>query len=64
MNVLEEFRKAIHEAMERDSMALAEGGASDYTEYRQRVGMRKGLRRALQIMEDVVEETRKREEKF
>ena len=56
MPILDDFRKAVAESMERDASALAEGGAADYVEYRQRVGVRKGLRRALQIMEDVVEE--------
>lgn len=64
MSLIDEFRKTIADAMERDASALCEGGAADYAEYRHRVGIRKGLKRALQIMEDVIEEAHKRDEKF
>ena len=64
MTIIDEFYKEIDVAMGNDAFNLAEGSASSFDDYRYRVGIRKGLRRALQIMEDVVEEAHKRDEKF
>lgn len=64
MTIRDDFVKAVYEAMDNDAYSLSEGGASSFDDYRHRVGIRKGLKRALQIMEDVVEESRKRDDKF
>jgi hypothetical protein len=64
MSLLDEFSAAIDDAMEKEASSLADGGASDYSEYRFRVGIRRGLRKALQILDDVLEAHKKAEEKF
>lgn len=64
MSLIDEFRKEVYDAINHDAHTIADGGASDYDDYRYRVGIRKGLKRALQIMEDVIEEAHKRDEKF
>jgi hypothetical protein len=62
--LIDEFKKAINDALVHEAYAMAEGGASSYDDYRYRVGVRKGLKRAMQILDDVVEEMMKRDEKF
>ena len=64
MTLIEEFKQAIREAITNEAFALADGAASSYEDYRFRVGVRKGLKKSMQILDDVVEEAMKRDEKF
>lgn len=58
----QKFQEAIDAARKVEAEALAEGGAGSWEEYRYRVGVRKGLLRALRIFEDVLEDVAKSEE--
>lgn len=62
MELTQKFQDAIAQARKIEGDALAEGGAKDWEDYRYRVGVRKGLARALRIYEDVLEDLAKSEE--
>jgi hypothetical protein len=47
------LREALTEELNRDAESVADGGAASWEDYQKRVGMRKGIRRALNVMEDV-----------
>ena len=50
------LRKALTDELEREGQAIADGGAGSWDDYKYRTGVRKGLRRALAVMEDVAKE--------
>jgi hypothetical protein len=62
MEIVRKFQEAIETARKVEADALAEGGAGSWEEYRYRVGVRKGLMKALRIFEDVLEDVAKSEE--
>ena len=62
MEITRKFQEAIESARKVESDALAEGGAGSWEEYRYRVGVRKGLMKALRIFEDVLDDIAKSEE--
>jgi hypothetical protein len=62
MDITRKFQEAIEAARKVEADALAEGGAGSWEEYRYRVGVRKGLMKALRIFEDVLEDVAKSEE--
>lgn len=62
MELTQKFQAAIEQARKVEGEALAEGGAKDWEDYRYRVGVRKGLMRALRIFEDVLDDLAKSEE--
>jgi len=64
MTVIDEFYNGIYDEMEKKALTIVDGGASSFEDYQYRVGFRKGLKQALQIMEDVIENVRKNDEKF
>jgi hypothetical protein len=63
-DLLTEFHQALQDEIAHEAQGMADGGASSFEDYRYRVGMRKGLQRAVRILEDTVEDYRKRDEKF
>jgi hypothetical protein len=62
MEITRKFQEAIEAARKVEADALAEGGAGSWEEYRYRVGVRKGLMKALRIFEDVLDDVAKSEE--
>lgn len=62
MEITRKFSEAIESARKVEAEAIAEGGAGSWEEYRYRVGVRKGLMKALRIFEDVLEDVAKSEE--
>ena len=62
MEITRKFNEAIEAARKVEADALAEGGAGTWEEYRYRVGVRKGLMKALRIFEDVLADLAKSEE--
>ena len=62
MEIVRKFNEAIEAARKVEADALAEGGAGSWEEYRYRVGVRKGLMKALRIFEDVLDDVAKSEE--
>ena len=62
MELTQKFQEAIAQARKIEAEALAEGGAKDWEDYRYRVGVRKGLLKALRIFEDVLDDVAKSEE--
>lgn len=48
------LREALTAELNHDAEAIADGGASSWDDYQKRVGVRKGVKRALAVMEDVV----------
>lgn len=62
MEITRKFNEAIEAARKVEADALAEGGAGSWEEYRYRVGVRKGLMKALRIFEDVLDDVAKSEE--
>jgi hypothetical protein len=62
MDITRKFQEAIEAARKVEADGLAEGGAGSWEEYRYRVGVRKGLMKALRIFEDVLEDVAKSEE--
>lgn len=63
-NFIERYVTELKDAMSREEEALAEGGPQSYEEYRYKVGFRRGLKKALMILEDTVADMRKRGEDF
>jgi hypothetical protein len=63
MEITRKFNEAIEAARKVEADALAEGGAGSWEEYRYRVGVRKGLLRALRIFEDVLADMAASEDK-
>jgi hypothetical protein len=47
------LREALTAELNHDSEAIADGGAASWDDYQKRVGVRKGVKRALAVMEDV-----------
>jgi hypothetical protein len=62
MELTRKFQDAIEAARKVEADALAEGGAGTWEEYRYRVGVRKGLMKALRIFEDVLDDVAKSED--
>lgn len=62
MEITRKFNEAIEAARKVEADALADGGAGSWEEYRYRVGVRKGLMKALRIFEDVLDDVAKSEE--
>ncbi len=62
MEITRKFQEAIDAARKVEADALAEGGAGTWEEYRYRVGVRKGLMKALRIFEDVLDDVAKSED--
>lgn len=58
----QKFQEAIEAARKVEAEALADGGAGSWDEYRYRVGVRRGLMKALRIFEDVLDDVAKSEE--
>ena len=48
-----ELREALTAELNHDAEAIADGGAASWDDYQKRVGVRKGVKRALTVMEDV-----------
>ena len=47
------LREALTEELNRDAESIADGSAASWEDYQKRIGVRKGIRRALNVMEDV-----------
>ena len=62
MEIVRKFNEAIEAARKVEADALADGGAGTWEEYRYRVGVRKGLMKALRIFEDVLDDVAKSED--
>ena len=56
MELIRAYRRAMDEALSNEGYSLVEGGASSYEDYRYRVGIRKGMKKAMQVFEDVVKD--------
>jgi hypothetical protein len=64
MDLIRNFQKAIEEALQMEGNTLADGGAMSFEDYKARVGMRRGLKRALTILDDVMADAKARDEDF
>lgn len=64
MDLIRTFQQAIEEQLHIEANNLADGNATSYDDYRYRCGMRRGLKRALNIFEDVMQEMKVKDEKF
>lgn len=63
MEIVRKFNEAVEAARRIEADSLAEGGAGNIEEYRYRVGVRKGLMKALRIFEDVLADMAASEDK-
>lgn len=54
MELIRAYRQAMDEALSNEAYNIAEGVASSYEDYRYRIGIRKGMKKALQVFDDVV----------
>jgi hypothetical protein len=62
MEIVRKFNEAIEAARKVEVDVLADGGASSWDDYRYRVGVRRGLMKALRIFEDVLDDIAKSED--
>lgn len=56
MELIRAYRRAMEEALANEGYSLVEGGASSFEDYRFRTGIRKGMKKAMQVFEDVVKD--------
>lgn len=47
------LREALAENLDHDAVSIADGGAASWEDYQKRVGFRKGIKRAMSVMEEV-----------
>lgn len=64
MELIRAYRQAMDEALSNEAYNIAEGVASSYEDYRYRIGIRKGMKKALQVFEDVVQRDVEEQEDF
>lgn len=48
-----ELHKALEDELMREATGIADGNVTSFEEYRHRIGVRKGLKRAVQILDDI-----------
>ena len=59
--LLSEYVAAVEARAVRDGKPILDGAAKSYEDYKERCGYLKGLREAVQILRDLVEQTPKEE---
>lgn len=56
MDFITAYRAAIEESLARGSEAISGGKAESYEDYRYLVGISRGLKKSLQVLDDVLKE--------
>lgn len=64
MELFRAYRKAIEDARTQYADTLADGACASYEDYRFKVGIRRGLLHALQILDDVLKKNVEESDKF